>query len=264
MIRFFRSIRQGLVNKGQTSKYFRYAVGGIILVVVGILIALQVNNWNIERAEAKLAQKYIERLIESVESDIGRFEGNIEQAKLKLGFVDFVAAAAEDPEIVRDRTAEFLFAVFYAPGGARAPLSSATYEEMVSNGFLRLLNDELKESVYNYYRRDRQIRDFNDFEADKFQYRELSAGVITYAQSSWMKDHFAEVFPSSMSTIQALTYDEDSVVEAARRLQDNKALIDWLPRIQRNTAKGLVTLNGSKELAEEVLASLKAAPEESN
>jgi len=46
MIKFFRKIRQNLLLEGRTSKYFKYAVGEIILVVIGILIALSINNWN--------------------------------------------------------------------------------------------------------------------------------------------------------------------------------------------------------------------------
>ncbi|MFY0602689.1 MAG: hypothetical protein JXQ93_01985 [Flavobacteriaceae bacterium] len=46
MIKFFRKIRQNLLSEGKTGKYFKYAVGEIILVVIGILIALQINNWN--------------------------------------------------------------------------------------------------------------------------------------------------------------------------------------------------------------------------
>ncbi|WP_053969914.1 DUF6090 family protein [Mangrovimonas sp. ST2L15] len=46
MIKFFRNIRRQLINQGKTSNYFKYAIGEIVLVVIGILIALQVNNWN--------------------------------------------------------------------------------------------------------------------------------------------------------------------------------------------------------------------------
>ncbi|OIQ36706.1 MAG: hypothetical protein BM563_10345, partial [Bacteroidetes bacterium MedPE-SWsnd-G1] len=46
MIKFFRKIRQQLLNEGKTSKYFKYAIGEIVLVVIGILIALQINTWN--------------------------------------------------------------------------------------------------------------------------------------------------------------------------------------------------------------------------
>ena len=49
MLTFFRRIRKGLLGTGATSKYLLYAVGEIALVVVGILIALQINNWNQER-----------------------------------------------------------------------------------------------------------------------------------------------------------------------------------------------------------------------
>ena len=52
MIKFFRGIRQNLLSEGKTGKYFKYAIGEIILVVAGILIALQVNSWK-EESEAR-------------------------------------------------------------------------------------------------------------------------------------------------------------------------------------------------------------------
>ena len=55
MIKFFRKIRQNLLSEGKTGKYFKYAIGEIILVVIGILIALQINNWN-ENRKNKIAE----------------------------------------------------------------------------------------------------------------------------------------------------------------------------------------------------------------
>lgn len=49
MIKFFRKIRQKLLSEGKTGKYLKYAIGEIVLVVIGILIALQINNWNENR-----------------------------------------------------------------------------------------------------------------------------------------------------------------------------------------------------------------------
>ena len=46
MIKFFRHIRKSLLEENKMGKYFKYAIGEIILVVIGILIALQINNWN--------------------------------------------------------------------------------------------------------------------------------------------------------------------------------------------------------------------------
>ena len=51
MIKFFRKIRQNLLKENKTGKYLKYAIGEIILVVIGILIALQINNWNENRIE---------------------------------------------------------------------------------------------------------------------------------------------------------------------------------------------------------------------
>ena len=62
MIKFFRRIRQQLLSENKTSKYLLYAIGEIILVVIGILIALQINNWNeiqkLKGEEIKLIQSF--------------------------------------------------------------------------------------------------------------------------------------------------------------------------------------------------------------
>lgn len=50
MIKFFRHIRKRLIRENRFSKYLLYAIGEIVLVVIGILIALQINNWNEEKA----------------------------------------------------------------------------------------------------------------------------------------------------------------------------------------------------------------------
>ncbi|NNC35807.1 MAG: hypothetical protein HKO09_13100, partial [Croceitalea sp.] len=51
MIKFYRQIRYNLMETGKTGKYLKYAIGEIILVVIGILIALQINNWNEQRKD---------------------------------------------------------------------------------------------------------------------------------------------------------------------------------------------------------------------
>ena len=49
MIKFFRKIRQNLLSEENTGNYLKYALGEIVLVVIGILMALQINNWNEQR-----------------------------------------------------------------------------------------------------------------------------------------------------------------------------------------------------------------------
>ena len=62
MIKFFRKIRQNLLLEGKTSRYIKYAIGEIVLVVIGILIALQINNWNENRKDTIEEQAILESL----------------------------------------------------------------------------------------------------------------------------------------------------------------------------------------------------------
>ena len=70
MIKFFRKIRQNLLSEGKSRKYFKYAIGEIILVVIGILIALSVNNWNEKRKNNLLKQAYIKNLKIDLNTDL--------------------------------------------------------------------------------------------------------------------------------------------------------------------------------------------------
>jgi len=70
MIKFFRKIRYDLMEKNKTGKYLKYAFGEIILVVIGILIALQINNWNEKQKLVAKTQDYYLQLLDDLNSDI--------------------------------------------------------------------------------------------------------------------------------------------------------------------------------------------------
>jgi hypothetical protein len=72
MIKFFRRIRQRLLTENKTSKYLLYAIGEIFLVVVGILIALQINNWNENRKLKGSEIKLLQNFKSSIEADTVR------------------------------------------------------------------------------------------------------------------------------------------------------------------------------------------------
>ena len=74
MIKIFRKIRQRSISEGKTKKYLLYAIGEIVLVVIGILIALQVNNWNIEKSYKKREAKYLTNIVLDLKKDIVRLE----------------------------------------------------------------------------------------------------------------------------------------------------------------------------------------------
>ncbi len=81
MIKFFRNIRQNLLNEGKTSKYLKYALGEIILVVIGILIALQINNWNEGRKENIKQRSVLSNLLVDIKADSVSYSSNLETLK---------------------------------------------------------------------------------------------------------------------------------------------------------------------------------------
>ena len=70
MIGFFRRIRRQLADENKSAKYLRYAIGEIILVVIGILIALSINNWNQNQNEQNKIKEYAVSLIQDLQRDI--------------------------------------------------------------------------------------------------------------------------------------------------------------------------------------------------
>lgn len=74
MIRVFRKLRTDLVHDGKARNYLLYALGEIVLVIIGIVIALQVNNWNEERLEQRQVRRYAHALINDLERDIEMVE----------------------------------------------------------------------------------------------------------------------------------------------------------------------------------------------
>ena len=77
MIKFFKHIRKSLLMENKTGKYFKYAIGEIVLVVIGILIALQINNWNEKRLQKLTLTNYYQRMHEELESSRDKLDNFI-------------------------------------------------------------------------------------------------------------------------------------------------------------------------------------------
>jgi len=69
MIHLFRRIRQQLIGEGKTAKYLKYAIGEIVLVVVGILIALSINSWNEYKKNREFESEMLMQIDENLIKD---------------------------------------------------------------------------------------------------------------------------------------------------------------------------------------------------
>lgn len=95
MLHFLRHIRQKLIIQENVRKYLLYALGEITLVMIGILLALQVNNWNQQRLENEFQDKMVDRLVEEFKSnrkeldiDIGRLQKTLDSVEQTISFID--------------------------------------------------------------------------------------------------------------------------------------------------------------------------------
>ena len=77
MIKLFRKIRQTPIMENKTGKYFKYAIGEIILVVIGILIALSINNWNEKQKEKKQIRNIYIRIIQDFNNSVKEIDKEI-------------------------------------------------------------------------------------------------------------------------------------------------------------------------------------------
>jgi len=84
MLTFFRRIRKGLLDGGATRKYILYAIGEILLVMIGILLALQVNNWNEEQKTKIFEKNMLEKMQEALNHDLADLGSDIEMHRESL------------------------------------------------------------------------------------------------------------------------------------------------------------------------------------
>ncbi len=156
MIKFFRKIRQNLIMENKTSKYFKYAIGEIILVVIGILIALQINNWNENRKDEIKEHAYLSNLKKDISKDIDinthyildRYQKKVEVLKKGKAFY-------QGKYIVKD-TISFLNDIGYGNvfGNVIWAFNKSTYNQLVNTGDFKVIkSDTLKTTILNYYNR---------------------------------------------------------------------------------------------------------------
>lgn len=138
MIKFFRKIRQNLLSEGKTGKYFKYAIGEIILVVIGILIALQINNWSENRKNKIAEADYYCRILDDFESNEKLIDETsaLINNKIKLS----KELISDLNNIPNDRSTILNKYVVAVRQNVFVP-SNIAFEDMTSSGQLKLLTD---------------------------------------------------------------------------------------------------------------------------
>ena len=147
MIKFFRRIRQKLLSENRFSKYLIYAIGEIVLVVIGILIALQINNWNENRKNQKLISAYSKNLIEDLVQDSTVIADRINLIKSDVSaieaFEERVANSLEPLDtILKIARFEYTFSIF-----VKYHYEKDTYELLNATGHIALFDNIVVENL---------------------------------------------------------------------------------------------------------------------
>ena len=175
MLTLLRNIRKSLIDSGSTQKYLLYAVGEIALVVVGILIALQINNWNEEEKDRKKEVSYLISLKSNLENDINLLEEIILQDSmdiLSLRNITNQILSANGEKPIQRNNALFRAQKFHP--------NKSTIDNIISSGNMDIIqNDSLVDKLLIYYRTVDVYHDGIDYSLKNYS-RDLESLFIKF------------------------------------------------------------------------------------
>ncbi|WP_228850945.1 DUF6090 family protein [Aegicerativicinus sediminis] len=148
MMKFFKNIRQSLIMENKTSRYLKYAIGEIVLVVVGILIALQINNWNEHRKENAFEAKMLIELQNGLSQNIQQLnravrvnKGAITSCEVILQHLENNLPYNDSLDIHFSKSLEWFY----------PSINNASYESLKEYGMQLIKNDSIKDGLRGAY-----------------------------------------------------------------------------------------------------------------
>ena len=176
MIKFFRKIRQKLLSENKLRKYLLYAVGEIILVVIGILIALQLNTWKENQQLQSIKQEYLSQLLIDLEKETQNVNDNLAFLKNNIELYEayinrFDSTSLQPSEIVHELTK-------VNPFTKTLIFNTNTFETLKATGEITLLSTTLRNKLielnrYQNYLDEIYRRDFTIYIEDAIEAQKL-------------------------------------------------------------------------------------------
>ena len=206
----------------------------VLVLIVGLVLAFQIDRWREDRADRLQEQAYVKRLIIDIEADIVTLKYAIEIASLRLGFANLLVDVVRDPAAAEEKPSQFLVAVEQSSYTYTPSLTSHTFEVLRSTGNIGLiLNQDIIDGLFDYYGFDEGQRQYRPLQlATEHRHFELSAGVLSLEQSMRIQDAWLIVAPDEIEEINQASADMDEVAGAVERLRARPDLVAWLPNIR--------------------------------
>jgi len=151
MIKFFKNIRKTNLTQGKMANYLKYAIGEIILVVIGILVALQINNWNEQRKFRKAERELYERILTDLRFDENKIENHIMQYKKDQEMYNRIYRETQG---ISKNDSMINFSTIRA-----AIPFDLIIESNYSNFSMDMQNSKINESIKHYFRLENFVHD---------------------------------------------------------------------------------------------------------
>lgn len=151
MIKFFRHIRRSLIEKNHIGKYFKYAIGEILLVVIGILIAISLNNSNQTEIRNSNSEEKLTKLRQLIYQDSINISQTIDYSEAQIAKIQ-AAIDLFNKDFSQQEYHTIMKNLFFRSGPRTTPLDRSIYEEMLNSGeFSNIQDIELKQRITAYY-----------------------------------------------------------------------------------------------------------------
>ena len=191
MIKFFRKIRQKLLTEDKFSKYLLYAVGEIILVVIGILIALKINNWNESKQNEDLEIAYLKGIKTNLLDDINELEKHFVSDTTNFDSYTFLIRAFNSDNI-ESKSQEIISNLNSSSRLHWFEGQDIVFEDMKSSGGLNLIqSDTVKYAIQKYYKFFQEvIKQENQYISEIRKHADRNAQYLNV--SSFLEPRFPE------------------------------------------------------------------------
>lgn len=193
MVTLLRKIRRKLVSENRFNKYLLYAIGEIILVVLGILIALQINDWNDQNKKSELEIKILKEIDSNLSFDLAEIREDISLmdsiAFAAVDIIDYINNNDIPSNEFNYNVAKMKVAPHFNPNKSGYELLTSKGVETVVNDSLRIAISDLYESYYPYY---------SQYEKERITFKSNIIQPFFLKYFSWMND-FDKYFLTTLS-----------------------------------------------------------------
>jgi hypothetical protein len=151
MLHFLRRIRRSSLSSGTTRKYLLYAIGEVILVMVGILLALQVNNWNETHKNSVLESEFIQNIKSDLDQDRVNLTNVISEANGKIRLFDTMLLNMNNLYSNYPNKLDSIFILAFDPIPTFFPIDGTFRSESSSGNMGRFKDKTYVSSLYKLY-----------------------------------------------------------------------------------------------------------------